>query len=252
MTTNNFIQLKKLTKEYVMGENIVHALRGVDLHIDKGEFVAVMGASGSGKSTLMNILGCLDTPSDGTYLFEDEEIQRLNANRLAALRNRKMGFVFQSFNLLPRTTALENVELPLLYNKTVSTKQARGKAMQALSWVGLAERALHFSNQLSGGQQQRVAIARAIVNDPLILLADEPTGNLDSAMSVEIMALFEKLNRDNRTIIMVTHEPDIAQYAHRKVTFRDGHVLSDERSAAPRSAIEELAARPAGTTEGKP
>ena len=163
-----------------------------------------------------------------------------------------MGFVFQSFNLLPRTTALENVELPLLYNKTVSTKQARGKAMQALSWVGLAERALHFSNQLSGGQQQRVAIARAIVNDPLILLADEPTGNLDSAMSVEIMALFEKLNRDNRTIIMVTHEPDIAQYAHRKVTFRDGHVLSDERSAAPRSAIEELAARPAGTTEGKP
>jgi putative ABC transport system ATP-binding protein len=252
MTTNNFIQLKKLTKEYVMGENIVHALRGVDLHIDKGEFVAVMGASGSGKSTLMNILGCLDTPSDGTYLFEDEEIQRLNANRLAALRNRKMGFVFQSFNLLSRTTALENVELPLLYNKSISTKQARGKAMQALSWVGLAERALHFSNQLSGGQQQRVAIARAIVNDPLILLADEPTGNLDSAMSVEIMALFEKLNRDNRTIIMVTHEPDIAQYAHRKVTFRDGHVLSDERSAAPRSAIEELAARPAGTTEGKP
>ena len=234
-----------------MGENIVHALRGVDLHIDKGEFVAVMGASGSGKSTLMNILGCLDTPSDGTYLFEDEEIQRLNANRLAALRNRKMGFVFQSFNLLPRTTALENVELPLLYNKTVSTKQARGKAMQALSWVGLAERALHFSNQLSGGQQQRVAIARAIVNDPLILLADEPTGNLDSAMSVEIMALFEKLNRDNRTIIMVTHEPDIAQYAHRKVTFRDGHILSDERSAAPRSAIEELSARPAGPTEGK-
>jgi ABC-type antimicrobial peptide transport system, ATPase component len=198
MEQNNFIQLTNLKKEYVMGENVVHALRGVDLHIDKGEFVAVMGASGSGKSTLMNILGCLDVPSEGTYLFEGEEIQRLNANRLAALRNRRMGFVFQSFNLLARTTALENVELPLLYNKGISTKQARKKAMEALSWVGLDSRAFHYSNQLSGGQQQRVAIARAIVNDPLMLLADEPTGNLDSAMSVEIMALFEKLNRDNR------------------------------------------------------
>jgi putative ABC transport system ATP-binding protein len=249
MEQPNFIQLKSLKKEYVMGENVVHALRGVDLRIDKGEFVAVMGASGSGKSTLMNILGCLDTPSNGTYLFEDEEIHRLNANRLAALRNRKMGFVFQSFNLLPRTTALENVELPLLYNKTVSAKQARKRALEALSWVGLDTRAFHYSNQLSGGQQQRVAIARAIVNDPLILLADEPTGNLDSAMSVEIMALFEKLNRDDRTVIMVTHEPDIAQYAHRKVTFRDGHILSDERSSSPRSAIAELAALPKGLAE---
>jgi putative ABC transport system ATP-binding protein len=249
MKPNNFIQLTNLKKEYVMGENTVHALRGVDLHIDRGEFVAVMGASGSGKSTLMNILGCLDVPSDGTYLFEGEEIQRLSANRLAALRNRKMGFVFQSFNLLARTTALENVELPLLYNKSISTKQARKKAMEALSWVDLDSRALHFSNQLSGGQQQRVAIARAIVNDPLMLLADEPTGNLDSAMSVEIMALFEKLNRDNRTVIMVTHEPDIAQYAHRRVTFRDGHILSDERAVSPRSAIDELAALPAGKTQ---
>jgi putative ABC transport system ATP-binding protein len=252
MNSDNFIQLKKLTKEYVMGENIVHALRGVDLHIDKGEFVAVMGASGSGKSTLMNILGCLDTPSAGTYLLDNEEIQTLTQNRLASLRNRKMGFVFQSFNLLPRTNALENVELPLLYNREVSSHDARRKALEALEWVGLKERAFHYSNQLSGGQQQRVAIARAIVNSPVILLADEPTGNLDSAISVEIMALFQRLNRSGITIIMVTHEPDIAQYATRKISFRDGRVLTDEPVPNRRSAEDEIASRPARQNEETP
>jgi len=242
MENNTLIQIKKLTKTYVMGENTVHALRGIDLEINRGEFVAVMGASGSGKSTLMNIIGCLDTPTDGSYVFENDQIQTLGANQLAKLRNLKMGFVFQAFNLLPRTTAIENVELPLLYNKAISPAQARKKALESLRWVGLESRAFHYSNQLSGGQQQRVAIARAIVNDPSMLLADEPTGNLDSAMSVEIMALFERLNRDNRTVIMVTHEPDIAQYARRKVIFRDGHILSDERALSPRSAEADLTA----------
>lgn len=240
---DHLIQLTALTKEYVMGDNTVHALRTIDLTIDKGEFVAIMGASGSGKSTLMNILGCLDVPTGGVYRFDNEEAQKLSQNRLALLRNRKMGFVFQSFNLLPRTTALENVELPLLYNKEVASGTARKKALQALEWVGLKDRAFHYSNQLSGGQQQRVAIARAIVNDPVILLADEPTGNLDSAMSDEIMALFQNLNRNGITVIMVTHEPDIAQYASRKVTFRDGHILTDGPVADRR--ITGKAAQPA-------
>jgi len=228
MSPFDLIHLTRLSKEYVMGDSTVHALREIDLTIAKGEFVAIMGASGSGKSTLMNILGCLDIPSGGVYIFDNEEAQKLGSNRLALLRNRKMGFVFQSFNLLPRTTALENVELPLLYNKEVAAGSARKKALQALEWVGLKDRAFHYSNQLSGGQQQRVAIARAIVNDPVILLADEPTGNLDSAMSEEIMALFQNLNRSGITVLMVTHEPDIARYASRKVTFRDGRIISDE------------------------
>jgi putative ABC transport system ATP-binding protein len=248
----SFISLSRLAKNYVMGDTIVHALRGVDVSIGKGEFVAVMGASGSGKSTLMNILGCLDTPSSGTYLLENEEIQKLTQNRLALLRNKKMGFVFQSFNLLPRTNALENVELPLLYNRDVSSHDARRKALEALEWVGLKQRAFHYSNQLSGGQQQRVAIARAIVNSPVILLADEPTGNLDSAISVEIMALFQRLNRSGITIIMVTHEPDIAQYATRKISFRDGRILADEPVPDRRNADLELAARPAVQTEETP
>jgi putative ABC transport system ATP-binding protein len=241
------ITLSGLTKNYVMGDTTVHALRGVNLHIWKGEFVAVMGASGSGKSTLMNILGCLDVPSSGTYILDEEEIQRLTQNRLASLRNKKMGFVFQSFNLLPRTNALENVELPLLYNRDVSTHHARQKALESLAWVGLKERAYHYSNQLSGGQQQRVAIALAIVNSPVILLADEPTGNLDSATSVEIMALFQRFNREGITVVMVTHEPDIAQYTSRKVTFRDGRILSDEQVIDRRNAETELANRPKGT-----
>ena len=225
---DSLIKLSALSKQYAMGDSIVHALREINLSIAKGEFAAIMGASGSGKSTLMNILGCLDVPTSGVYLFDNEEAQKLGPNRLALLRNRKMGFVFQSFNLLPRTTALENVELPLLYNKEVTGGTARKKALQALEWVGLKDRAFHYSNQLSGGQQQRVAIARAIVNDPVILLADEPTGNLDSAMSEEIMALFQNLNRNGITVLMVTHEPDIAQFASRKVIFRDGHILADE------------------------
>jgi putative ABC transport system ATP-binding protein len=241
-----------LSKEYVMGESIVHALRQVNLDIAKGEFVAVMGASGSGKSTLMNILGCLDVPTLGAYFLDGEEVQRLNANRLAALRNRKMGFVFQSFNLLPRTTALENVELPLMYNKSITAGALRIKALEALAWVGLRERAFHFSNQLSGGQQQRVAIARAIVNDPVILLADEPTGNLDSAMSVEIMALFQRLNRNGITVIMVTHEPDIAQYATRRITFRDGRIINDEKVLGCRGAEQELASRRPESVEAQP
>ena len=244
MADTHLITLNGLSKTYSMGESVVHALRQIHLHIDKGEFVAVMGASGSGKSTLMNILGCLDVPDEGTYFLDGEEIQRLTPNQLAALRNRKMGFVFQAFNLLPRTNAMENVELPLLYNKMIPAGTARKKALDALTLVGLQKRAFHFSNQLSGGQQQRVAIARAIVNDPVILLADEPTGNLDSATSVEIMAVFQRLNSKGITVMMVTHEPDIAQYATRKVTFKDGRILTDERVSDRRNAENELAAIP--------
>jgi putative ABC transport system ATP-binding protein len=249
MAGTHLITLDNITKNYTMGESVVHALRQIHLTIDKGEFVAVMGASGSGKSTLMNILGCLDVPNEGTYLLDGEEIQRLTPNRLAALRNRKMGFVFQAFNLLPRTNAMENVELPLLYNKAVASGSARKKALDALALVGLQERAFHFSNQLSGGQQQRVAIARAIVNDPVILLADEPTGNLDSATSVEIMAVFQRLNRNGITVMMVTHEPDIAQYATRRITFRDGRILTDEQVRNRSDAEKEIAARSAQPTE---
>jgi len=227
MPSSNLIAMHDLHKDYRMGDTTVKALRGVDLRIDRGEFIAVMGASGSGKSTLMNIIGCLDVPTSGTYLFDGEEAGTLDANRLAALRNRKMGFVFQAFNLLPRTTALENVELPLLYDRAVSAAQCRTRSLEALGTVGLDDRALHFPSQLSGGQQQRVAIARAIVNDPVLLLADEPTGNLDSSMSVEIMGVFQQLNRKGITIVMVTHEADIAQFAGRTITFRDGKVLAD-------------------------
>jgi putative ABC transport system ATP-binding protein len=243
---SSLISLLGIAKNYVMGEEIVHALREVDLFVGRGEFIAIMGASGSGKSTLMNILGCLDVPSSGRYMLEESEVGRLSEKGLAALRNSKMGFVFQSFNLLSRTTAVENVELPLLYNRGISNRSARSKAMEALEWVGLKDRAFHFSNQLSGGQQQRVAIARAIVNKPVILLADEPTGNLDSAMSVEIMALFQRLNRTGITILMVTHEPDIAQFAQRKVTFRDGRILADERVLDPRDTAKKPAEKDGG------
>ena len=246
MTSDALIRLSGIAKNYAMGDTVVHALRGVSITFSKGEFIAIMGASGSGKSTLMNILGCLDVPSAGEYIIDGEEAQKLTANRLAALRNRKMGFVFQAFNLLSRTTALENVELPLLYNKDIGGHEVRRKALESLEWVGLKERAFHYSSQLSGGQQQRVAIARAIVNDPVILLADEPTGNLDSQMSMDIMAVFQRLNRNGITVVMVTHEPDIAQYASRKVTFRDGSVMTDEPVQDRRNAEEELAARQLG------
>jgi putative ABC transport system ATP-binding protein len=215
-----------ITKVYRTGEQRVEALKGVSVSVTRGDFVAIMGASGSGKSTFMNILGCLDTPTSGDYWIEGENVKGMSRNDLAEIRNRKIGFVFQGFNLLARTSAVENVELPLIYGR-IPAAVRREKALAALSQVGLADRAGHFSNQLSGGQQQRVAIARALVNEPAMVLADEPTGNLDSATSVEIMAIFQKLNRQGITVIMVTHEPDIAAYTRRNVIFRDGRILSD-------------------------
>jgi putative ABC transport system ATP-binding protein len=240
------IRVVGLRKSYTLGDVTVHALRGVDMEMAAGTFATVVGASGSGKSTFMNILGLLDRPTGGQYFLEGEDVSGFDRDRRAVLRNRKIGFVFQNFNLLPRTNALENVELPLLYDGKPTTAQERHrKAMGLLEAVGLGERAHHTPNQLSGGQQQRVAIARALVNDPEILLADEPTGNLDSRTSVEIMEILQRLNRDNGiTIILITHEHDIAEYGHRVITFRDGRVVSDEAVAARRDAAAELASLP--------
>ncbi len=222
------IQLQEIEKVYRTGGVDVHAVRSVSLEIHRGEFVAFMGASGSGKSTMMNMLGCLDRPSGGRYLLDGVDVSRLGRDQLATLRNRKLGFVFQSFNLLSRTSALENVELPLLYSgKTMSAREIRRRAQAALEMVGLGSRVDHHPNELSGGQQQRVAIARALINEPEVLLADEPTGNLDSRTSVEIMGIFQKLNDEGITIIMVTHEPDIAAYTKRNIVMRDGKVKSD-------------------------
>ena len=226
---NDVVQLNNVTKAYTMGNQRVEALRGISFTVQRGEFVAIMGASGSGKSTCMNILGCLDVPTAGEYLLEGVGVGRLTKNELAEIRNSKLGFVFQGFNLLPRTTARENVELPLVYGKFPGAKR-RERALAALAQVGLAERAGHYSNQLSGGQQQRVAIARALVNEPAIILADEPTGNLDTTTSGEIMTLFQGLNRQGITIIMVTHEPDIAAFAGRQLVFRDGLIVDDRRT----------------------
>jgi putative ABC transport system ATP-binding protein len=222
------LSLENVTKVYQMGDVEVHALRGVSLTIAEGEFVAVMGASGSGKSTLMNIVGCLDRPTGGVYRLDGEDISRLDRYALAGKRNRTLGFVFQSFNLLSRTSALENVELPLLY-AGVSTRERHERASTALHRVGLGDRVHHHPNQMSGGQQQRVAIARALVGDPRVILADEPTGNLDSATSVEVMAIFQDLRLSGITVVLVTHEPDIASYAARVVTMKDGRLLSDRR-----------------------
>jgi putative ABC transport system ATP-binding protein len=241
------ISLRGISKTYTMGESTVWALKGVDLDIRQGEFIAVMGASGSGKSTLMNILGCLDVPTAGVYSLDGVEVQKLKRDELAMLRNRKLGFVFQSFNLLPRTAAIENVELPMLYNTTVSPRQSRERALAALEAVGLKDRAQHYSNQLSGGQQQRVAIARAIVNDPVLILADEPTGNLDTHTSVEVMAVFQRLNNRGITVVLVTHEQDIAQYTKRNVVFRDGVIVADTAVVASRNAAEELTAPTTGS-----
>jgi putative ABC transport system ATP-binding protein len=232
-----------LLKDYRLGPHTVHALRGVSVAIQPGHFVAVMGPSGSGKSTFMNILGCLDTPTAGRYLLDGVDVGRLSRDALAGIRNRKIGFIFQQFNLLPRTTALENVELPLFY-AGAPARVRRERARERLRAVGLAEREDHHPSQLSGGQQQRVAIARALVNDPAVILADEPTGNLDTRTSVEILALLQRLNRQGITIVLVTHEPDIAAYATRALTFRDGRLLGDETVAAPRDAAEALAALP--------
>jgi putative ABC transport system ATP-binding protein len=221
---NIIIEINSLRKDYHVGEVTVHALRSVDMKIEDGEFVAIMGASGSGKSTMLNILGCLDKPSSGDYFLDGVDINSLNRDALAKLRNKKLGFVFQSYNLLARTTALENVELPLFYNSKVRSKERKERALYALEAVGLADRMHHMPNQLSGGQQQRVAIARSLVNDPVLILADEPTGNLDTRTSFEIMELFQDLNEKGRTIVFVTHEADIARFATRNLIFRDGKI----------------------------
>jgi putative ABC transport system ATP-binding protein len=240
MTTENVIHTEQLVKTYVSGTNEVHALRGIDLSVKKGEFIAIMGTSGSGKSTLMNLLGCLDTPTSGSYLIDDVRVDGLDSNALAAIRNQKIGFVFQGFNLLPRTSAVENVELPMLYDRSGKKRDTHALAVAALQRVGLGERLDHQPSELSGGQQQRVAIARALVTEPAIILADEPTGNLDTRTSTEVMALFQELNEQGITIVLVTHEPDIAVYAKRIVEVRDGRIRRDEAVKDRRSAAEDL------------
>ncbi len=234
------IKIEKFSKVYVMGETEVHALRHVDLTINRGEFIAIMGASGSGKTTLMNLIGCLDMPSSGNYILDGIDIHSLKEDELSNIRNEKIGFVFQSFYLLPRTTAFENVELPLLYSTNLNAHQRKEKVTEALKTVKIEDRAHHYPNQLSGGQQQRVAIARAIVNHAVIMLADEPTGNLDTRTSIEVMSVFQELHKKGITVILVTHEQDIAQYANRIIIFRDGKIRSDIINEHPKNAIEDL------------
>lgn len=241
---DSIIQIRDLKRNFQVGSEVVRALRGVTFDIEKGQFVAIMGTSGSGKSTMLNILGCLDQPSDGEYLIDGISVSKLSKDELSEIRNKKIGFVFQSYNLLPRTTAVEQVELPLLYNSKIGAKERRERAEEALRMVGLESRMYHLPNQMSGGQQQRVAIARAIVNDPVIILADEATGNLDTRTSYEIMALFQKLNEAGKTIAFVTHEPDIACFTSRVVMLRDGHVTKDEM-VETKSAQAALDALPA-------
>jgi putative ABC transport system ATP-binding protein len=241
---NKILEIHDLKREFQMGSEIVRALKGVSFSVEEGEFVTIMGSSGSGKTTLLNILGCLDKPTVGTYLLDNVDIKKLSRNELAQLRNRKIGFVFQAYNLLARTSAIENVELPLLYNSSITTTQRHQMAVAALEAVRLSDRLDHLPNQLSGGQQQRVAIARALVNEPVMVLADEATGNLDSRTSYEIMALFQELNKQGRTIVFVTHEPDIASFSSRTITLKDGKIIKDSRNENIRSAKEVLAGLP--------
>lgn len=238
------VEIQNLKREFKTGAETVRALRGVSFSVAPGEFVSIMGASGSGKSTLLNILGCLDQPTGGDYLLDGVPVKNLSRNELARLRNRKIGFVFQSYNLLARTTALENVELPLLYNADVPAKERHERALNVLRAVDLKDRSHHLSNQLSGGQQQRVAIARALINNPVMILADEPTGNLDTRTSYGIMALLQDLNKQGVTILCVTHEPDIASFTSRTIVLRDGSIIKDEKNKTVRLATEALASLP--------
>lgn len=244
-TNREIIKIENLRRDFVVGGETVHALRGVSFTIHEGEFVTIMGTSGSGKSTLLNLLGCLDTPTTGEYKLDGVSVQSMSKNERAVTRNRKIGFVFQSYNLLPKTTALENVELPLLYNPKVSARQRRDMATKALEAVGLHDRLYHKSNQMSGGQQQRVAIARALVNDPVIILADEATGNLDTRTSYSILVLFQQLHSRGRTIIFVTHNPDLAAYSSRNIVLRDGKIVSDVINPNPATAKEVYDSLPA-------
>lgn len=238
------IEIQNIKRNFQVGDETVHALRGVSFNINEGEFVTIMGTSGSGKSTLLNILGCLDTPTSGEYLLDDIPVRTMSKPQRAVLRNRKIGFVFQSYNLLPKTTAVENVELPLMYNSAVSASERRRRAIESLQAVGLGDRLEHKSNQMSGGQMQRVAIARASVNNPAVILADEATGNLDSRTSFEILVLFQKLHAEGRTIIFVTHNPELSQYSSRNIRLRDGQVIEDTTNPKILSAAEALAALP--------
>lgn len=243
------IELQNVKREFVVGDETVHALRGVSFKIYEGEFVTIMGKSGSGKSTLLNQLGCLDTPSSGEYLLDGISVRTMSKSQRAVLRNRKIGFIFQNYNLLPKTTSVENVELPLMYNAEVGAKERFDRAVEALKAVGLGSRLYHKSNQMSGGQMQRVAIARALGNNPAVILADEATGNLDTRTSFEILVLFQKLHAQGRTIIFVTHNPDIAHYSSRNIMLRDGKVISDEVNTNILSAADGLAALPPSTDE---
>lgn len=243
------IELQNVKRNFQVGSEVVHALRGVSFKIYEGEFVTIMGKSGSGKSTLLNQLGCLDTPTSGEYYLDGNSVRTMSKSERAVLRNRKIGFIFQNYNLLPKTTSVENVELPLMYNSGVSAKERHERAVEALTAVGLGDRLNHKSNQMSGGQMQRVAIARALVNNPAVILADEATGNLDTRTSFEILVLFQKLHAEGRTIIFVTHNPDIASYSSRNIELRDGRIISDKLNDNILSAAEGLAALPANTDE---
>ena len=243
------IELQNVKRNFIVGEETVHALKGVSFKLYEGEFVTIMGKSGSGKSTLLNQLGCLATPTSGEYYLDGNSVRTMSKSERAVLRNRKIGFIFQNYNLLPKTTSVENVELPLMYNSGVSAKERHERAVEALTAVGLGDRLNHKSNQMSGGQMQRVAIARALVNNPAVILADEATGNLDTRTSFEILVLFQKLHAEGRTIIFVTHNPDIASYSSRNIELRDGRIISDKLNDNILSAAEGLAALPANTDE---